>query len=352
MTDKVPLADTNCAFLKACRREPTDYTPIWIMRQAGRYLPEYREVRSKVSFLQMCKSPELAAEVTLQPIARLGVDAAILFADILLIVEALGVEVAFAAGEGPRIENPVRRGADVDRLHEVDARASLGYVFEAARLARSALPHNIPLIGFAGAPFTVASYLIEGGGSRNYIHTKTLMYRDAGVWRALMERISRGLTDYINGQIAAGAQAVQIFDSWVGALSPRDYSEFVLPHSKRVIEGLTPGIPVIHFGTGTAELLELMRDAGGDIIGLDWRIELADAWRRLGHSVGVQGNLDPVVLYADPPQIRRRAKDILDQAAGRPGHIFNLGHGILPTVPVEHAIALVDAVHEMSGKKN
>ena len=351
MAADVPLADPNCTFLRACRREPTDYTPIWIMRQAGRYLPEYREIRSKVSFLEMCKRPDLAAEVTLQPIRRLGVDAAILFADILLIVESLGAGLDFSGG-GPKLPNPVRSGADVDRLREVDAAGTLGYVFEAARLVRAALPRTVPLIGFAGAPFTVASYMIEGGGSRDYLHTKTLMYRDPGAWHALMERITRGLIDYLNGQIAAGAQAVQLFDSWVGALSPGDYRQFVLPHSQRVIRGLTRGTPVIHFGTGTATLLEAMREAGGDIIGLDWRVELDEAWKRLGDSVGVQGNLDPIVLYADPPEIRRRAKRILDQAAGRPGHIFNLGHGILPTVPVEHAIALVEAVHELSRRGN
>ena len=348
MTQLPPLADPNCAFLKACRREPADYTPIWIMRQAGRYLPEYRKLRSKTSFLEMCKNPDLAAEVTLMPIDRLGVDAAILFADILLVVEPMGAGLEFSDGAGPRIAHPVRSGADVDRLGEVDVEGSLGFVFEAARRVRAALAPGIPLIGFAGAPFTVASYMIEGGGSREYLHTKTLMYRDAGAWHSLMERITRVLIDYLNGQIAAGAQTIQLFDSWVGALGPDDYREFVQPHSKRVIEGLRPGVPLIHFGTGASALLELMRDAGGDVIGLDWRIGLDEGWHRLGGSVGVQGNLDPIVLYADPPEIRRRAKRVLDRAAGRPGHIFNLGHGIARTVPVDHAIALVDAVHELS----
>jgi uroporphyrinogen decarboxylase len=348
MSEPATLADPNCPFLRACRREPADHTPIWIMRQAGRYLPEYREIRSTVSFLEMCKRPDLAAEVTLQPIRRLGVDAAILFADILLVIEPMGAGLEFTAGAGPRITRPVRDGRAVDGLQAVDVPATLGYVFEAARLVRAGLPRHVPLIGFAGAPFTVASYMIEGGGSRDYVHTKSLMYRDAGAWHALMERISTVLIDYLNGQIDAGAQAVQLFDSWVGALGPRDYREFVQPHSRRVLSGLRPGVPVIHFGTGAATLLELMRDAGGDVIGLDWRIDLAEGWRRLGDGVGVQGNLDPIVLYADPPEIRRRVKDILDQAGGRPGHIFNLGHGILPTVPVDHAIALVDAVHELS----
>ena len=348
MSEAATPADPNCPFLRACRREPADHTPVWIMRQAGRYLPEYREIRAKVSFLEMCKRPDLAAEVTLQPIRRLGVDAAILFADILLVIEPMGVGLEFSAGTGPRIIRPVRDGRAVDALRAVDVSASLQYVFDAARLVRAGLPRHIPLIGFAGAPFTVASYLIEGGGSRDYVHTKSLMYRDSGAWHGLMDRIGTVLIDYLNGQIDAGAQAIQLFDSWVGALSPGDYREFVQPHSARIIAGLRPGVPVIHFGTGAATLLELMRDAGGEVIGLDWRIELAEGWRRLGNGVGVQGNLDPTVLYADPPEIRRRAKQILDQAGGRPGHIFNLGHGILPTVPVDHAIALVDAVHEMS----
>jgi uroporphyrinogen decarboxylase len=348
MNEMPRLADPNCPFLRACRREPTDYTPIWIMRQAGRYLPEYRALRSKVSFLEMCKDPGLAAEVTLQPIERLGVDAAILFADILLIVEPMGVGLEFSAGAGPRVRRPVRSGADVDRLRPVNVHEALGFVFEAARQVRARLTPQTPLIGFAGAPFTIASYVIEGGGSRDYVHTKTLMYRDAGAWHALMETISTALIDYLNGQIAAGAQAVQLFDSWVGALGPDDYQTFVQPYSKRVIAGLTMGVPVIHFGTGTAALLELMRDAGGDVIGLDWRIDLAEAWRRLGSSVGVQGNLDPVVLFAEPAEIRRRVEQILQRADGRPGHVFNLGHGILPATPVDHARALVDAVHELS----
>jgi uroporphyrinogen decarboxylase len=311
-------------------------------------MPEYRKIREKVSFLDMCKRPELAAEVTLQPIDRIGVDAAILFADILLVAEPLGIGLRFEEGVGPLLDGPVRTGADVDRLSEVDVPAALGYVFEAARLVREQLPHHIPLIGFAGAPFTVAAYIIEGRSSRDFIQTKSFMYRDAGAWHALMERISNVLIDYLNGQIDAGAQAVQLFDSWIGAVSPDDYKTFVQPHVQRVVAGLRDGIPLIHFGTGTATLLDLMRDAGGNVIGLDWRIRLADGWDRVGDSVGVQGNLDPTVLFADRDEIRRRAKQVLDQAAGRPGHIFNLGHGIFPTTPVDHAIALVDAVHELS----
>ncbi|MCP4249523.1 MAG: uroporphyrinogen decarboxylase [bacterium] len=335
-------------FLRACRREPVDHTPIWIMRQAGRYMKAYRDMRAKVSFLDMCKRPDLAAEVTLMPIDVLKVDAAILFADILLIVEPMGVGLTFSEGKGPSLDNPIREASDLARLREVDPDESLAYVFEAARQVRQALPGDIPLIGFSGAPFTVASYMIEGGGSRDYLHTKTLMYRDPGAWHALMEHICRGLIGYLNGQIAAGAQAVQLFDSWVGALSPDDYREFVLPHSQSVIRGLTPGVPVIHFGTGTATLLKLIREAGGDVIGLDWRVNLATAWEELGYDVGVQGNLESIVLMADRDVIRRRAQIVLDRAAGRPGHIFNLGHGIMRQTPVENAVALVEAVHEFS----
>ena len=333
-------------FMKACRMEATPYTPIWIMRQAGRYLPEYREIRAKVSFLELCHRPDLAAEVTVTAAERLGVDAAIIFADILLVVEPMGVGLEFTKGDGPVIHRPVRTSADVDRLRSVDAQESLSFVFEAVRLARAALAPAIPLIGFAGAPFTLASYLIEGGGSRQYQHTKTLMYRDPGAWHALMERLSEAVSGYLSGQIAAGAQAVQLFDSWVGCLSPDDYREFVLPHTRRTIANLTPGVPVIHFGTGTASLLTLMRDAGGHVIGLDWRVDLGEAWARLGPRVAVQGNLDPVVLFAEPDEIRRQADRILERAARRPGHIFNLGHGVLPHTPVEHLRALISHVHE------
>jgi uroporphyrinogen decarboxylase len=333
-------------FLKACRLEPTPYTPIWIMRQAGRYLPEYREIRAKLSFLELCHRPDLAAEVTVTAAERLGVDAAIIFADILLVVEPMGVGLEFTKGDGPVLHHPVRTGADLMRLQPVDAQESLSFVFEAVRLARAALPPAIPLIGFAGAPFTLASYVIEGGGSRQYQHTKTLMYRDPSAWHALMERLSAAVSGYLNGQISAGAQAVQLFDSWVGCLSPDDYREFVLPHTRQTIASLTPGVPVIHFGTDTASLLTLMRDAGGDVIGLDWRVDLGEAWAHLGPRVAVQGNLDPVALFAEPDEIRRQAGRILGRAARRPGHIFNLGHGVLPHTPVDHLRALIDYVHE------
>ena len=335
-------------FMRACRREPVPFTPVWLMRQAGRYMREYREVRERTSFLELCKSPDLAAEVTVTAVEKLGVDAAIIFADILLILEPMGIELEFAKGDGPKIHNPVRKSADVDRLREVEDVAALDYVFEAIRRTRRALAGNVPLIGFCGAPFTLASYIIEGGGSKNYIHTKQLMYDDAGAWHAMMSLIARGLAKYLNAQIAAGAQAVQLFDSWVGCLSPDDYRTYVLPHTQSVIRGVTPGVPVLHFGTGTAALLELMREAGGDVIGIDWRVRLDDSWARIGHDVAVMGNLDPVTLFANVEHVRAEAKRILDQAGGRAGHIFNLGHGILPTTPVETVIALVNTVHELS----
>jgi uroporphyrinogen decarboxylase len=335
-------------FLRACRREATDYTPVWLMRQAGRYLPEYRAMRAKFDFLELCKNPEAAVEVTLLPVQRLGVDAAIIFADILLPVEPMGVGLEFSRGEGPVIRHPVRSAADLGRLADVDPREGTPFVFEATRKARAELGERVPLIGFAGAPFTLASYLIEGGPSREYLHTKRLMHDDPTAWHALMERLQKVTVGYLNGQIAAGAQAVQLFDSWVGALSPDDYREFVLPWSRATIKGLTPGVPVIHFGTGTAGLLSLMREAGGDVIGLDWRVDLGEAWKRVGYDVGVQGNLDPAVLLARPAEIKRHVRAILERAGGRHGHIVNLGHGVLPETPPEHVAAMVEMVHELS----
>jgi uroporphyrinogen decarboxylase len=334
-------------FMRACRREQVPYTPVWLMRQAGRYMKEYRDVRAKYSFLEMCKQPEVASEVTVYAAHRLNVDAAIIFADILLIIEPMGLELEFARGEGPIIHNPVRTAQDVERVREVEDVSSLSYVYEAIRITRRELRPSIPLIGFCGAPFTLASYICEGGGSKNYVNTKRLMYTDPGAWHALMSKIARALSRYLNAQIEAGAQAVQIFDSWVGALSPDDYREYVLPHTRAVIKGVTPGVPVIHFGTGTATLLELQKEAGGDVLGLDWRVRLDEAWARLG-DVAVQGNFDPIALFTNPEVVRKRAQDVLDQAANRPGHIFNLGHGILPETPVENVLALVEAVHELS----
>ncbi len=337
-------------FMRACRREVVPYTPVWLMRQAGRYMKEYRDVRAKTGFLELCKTPALAAEVTVTAAERLNVDAAIIFADILLILEPLGLNLEFARGEGPVIHNPVRTKFDVEKLRELGDVQPLDFVFEAIRQTRAALPTGLPLIGFAGAPFTLASYMIEGGASKNYIHTKSLMYNDAGAWHEMMSLVARALVKYLNAQIEAGAQAVQLFDSWVGALSADDYREYVLPHTCDVIAQLKPGVPVIHFGTGTAALLELMREAGGDVIGIDWRVRLDQAWQRIGYNRAIMGNLDPVTLFADVAKLRTHARRILDLAGGRPGHIFNLGHGILPETPVENVIALVDMIHEMSAR--
>ena len=337
-------------FLSACARQPAPYTPVWLMRQAGRYMPEYRAIRARHAFLDLCKNPAAAAEVTLQPVERLGVDAAILFADILLVLEPLGVGLEFTKGDGPRIHRPVRGAEDVARLPRVDVTDALAYVFETVRLVRKALADRVPLIGFAGAPFTLASYLIEGGPSREFLATKRFMREEREAWDALLGTLAALTANYLNGQIAAGAQAVQLFDSWVGALAPADYRELVLPHSANVIRAITAGVPVIHFGTGTAGLLSLMKAAGGDVIGLDWRVEIDTAWNGLGHDVAVQGNLDPAVLLSSRDDIRRGAKAILDAVGARPGHIFNLGHGVHKDTPVDHVIALVDIVHELSAR--
>lgn len=343
-TEAAALRDSP--FLKACRREPTDVTPVWFMRQAGRYMPEYREVRARVGFLELCKNPDLAAEVTVTAAERLGVDAAILFADILLVLEPLGFDLEFARGEGPQIHNPVRTAADVDRVRPLESVEPLGYVLEAVRTIRAALRPTTPLIGFAGAPFTLACYAIEGGGSRHYETAKAFMYRDPGAWSALMTRLVDATALYLNAQAAAGAQALQVFDSWVGNLGPSDYRRFVQPHMKRLFDALDPSVPSIHFGTDTGSLLELQRDAGGAVVGLDWRVSLRDGWDRLGPGVGVQGNLDPIVLFGPREEIERQTRRVLEEAAGRPGHIFNLGHGILPHTPVDNVLAVVDLVHE------
>jgi uroporphyrinogen decarboxylase len=338
----------NDRFLKACRREPVDCTPVWFMRQAGRYMAEYRALRAKHSILELCKTPELAAQVTLQPIDRFPLDAAIIFADILLPLEPMGLSLEFAAGEGPVIHNPVRNQADVERLNVVDG-GELDYVAEAIRQTRHALNGRVPLIGFAGAPFTLASYAIEGGSSRNYLLTKQLMYSEPKAWHQLMDKFARVITGYLRRQIKAGAQAIQLFDSWVGCLSVGDYVEYVMPHVQLIFEGLKrEGVPMIHFGTGTSAMLPQMREAGGDVIGVDWRIHLDEAWATVGHDVAVQGNLDPLALFAPLHEIERRVADILRRAGGRPGHIFNLGHGILPTTPIEHVAATIDMVHKLS----
>ncbi len=335
-------------FMRACRREATPVTPIWLMRQAGRYMKEYRDLRARVPFLDLCKNPDLVAEVTVYAVDRLRVDAAIIFADLLLPVEAMGLSLSYGKGEGPSVDPPVATARDIERLRDPDVGAELGYVFEAVRRTRRALRPGVPLIGFAGAPFTVASYMIEGGGSKSYVRTKSLFLRDPGAWHALLDRIARVTIDYLGGQIAAGAQAVQIFDSWAGCLAPADYREFVLPHTRKVIAALPAGVPVIHFGTQTAGILPWFREAGGSVVGLDWRVDLPETWDRLG-EVAVMGNLDPAVLFAPRAEVRERARALLARVDGRPGHVFNLGHGILPNTPLDSVLALVDAVHEWGG---
>lgn len=342
-------------FLKACRGEPTDRTPIWLMRQAGRYMSEYREVRAKQSFLELCANPALCSEVMCTAVDRLGVDAAIIFSDLLPLLQPLGFDLEFVAGDGPVIHNPIRSDADLGRLKRLEDPESLGFVYETVRQTRADLPEAIPLIGFAGSPFTLASYAIEGGGSRVYTNTKKLMYGSASqtgssAWGELMSVLTEAITVYLNHQIAAGAQCVQLFDSWAGCLSPIEYSEFVLPWMHQIIAGIAPGVPVINFATGNPELLPLLRGDSRTVVGVDWRIPLATAWDRIGTDKSVQGNLDPAVLLADPEVIRSRAGDLLDSVAGRRGHIFNLGHGVLKETPVENAIALVETVKELSAR--
>jgi len=330
--------------MRACRREPVPRTPVWLMRQAGRYLPEYRRIRAEVDFLGLVKNPRLAADVMLATVNRLGVDAAIIFSDLLPILEPMGMDLEFSAGEGPVIHNPIREAADVPRLRELEDLDRLGYVMECVQATRAGLDDAIPVIGFAGAPFTLAGYCIEGGTSRAWLHTKSLMYSHETAWHDLLGRIARAVSRYLVAQLDAGAQIVQLFDSWVGCLSPADYRRYVLPHSRTALAEAARRAPVIHFATGNPALLPLLAEAGGSVIGIDWRIGLADAWRTVGHDRAVQGNLDPAVLLSDPGTVRRRTLEVLAEAAGRPGHIFNLGHGILPQTPVENVLELVATV--------
>ena len=337
-------------FLRACRREATDATPIWLMRQAGRYMAEYRALREKHTILEIIKAPELACEVTMQPINAFDLDAAIIFADILPPLEGMGLQLDFVKGEGPMIYNPVRTAADVAALRVLPAEETLGFTLDAIKLARHELDsRGIPLIGFSGAPFTLASYATEGGGSRNRVHVKSMMMSEPALWHALMGKLAEVAGHYLLAQAQAGAQVLQLFDSWVGELSPYDYEHSVLPYSRRAIEiARQAGVPIIHFGTNTGGMLPLIQAAGGDVIGVDWRMELPQAWALLGDSVAVQGNLDPVALFADWEALQARARHILDSVRGRPGHIFNLGHGILPHTPVDNVRRLVDFVHEYS----
>ena len=337
-------------FIQACHRQPTEYTPIWLMRQAGRYMKEYRALRRKYSFLEMCKTPELAAKVTLLPVEQLNVDAAIIFSDILIPLEPMGIELEFASQEGPVFRHPIREMKQIQTLRSFQPEEGVPFLMEAIRIVRRELDGKMPLIGFSGAPFTLASYLIEGGHSKNYVLTKGFMYQNRAAWDALMERLCEVVIRYLNAQVSAGVQALQLFDSWVGCLSPHDYEEYVLPYSKKVIDGVDKSVPLIHFATSSATLLEKMKRAGGEVIGVDWRVDLGDAWAQLGYDVAVQGNLDPVVLLSSPELIEREAKRILSRVEGRPGHIFNLGHGILPNTPVDHVVSLIETVHQYSGR--
>jgi len=339
-------------FLDACHGQPVDAVPIWLMRQAGRYMAEYRTLRQQYGILDIIKTPELAVEVTMQPINAFNLDAAIIFADILPLLEGLGLDLSFIKGEGPVIHNPLRTPADIAALSRPDPRDSLAFTLNAIRLARQELADRVPLIGFSGAPFTLASYAIEGGSSRNYILSKSLMYEQPQAWHSLMELLAYQVGEYLYAQAEAGAQVLQLFDSWVGALSPVDYQTYVMPYSGQAIKrAQEAGVPVIHFGTSTAGMLPLIKATGGDIIGVDWRIELSQARAILGEEVGIQGNIDPVLLYAPLPILKERAAAIIDQMIDRPGYIFNLGHGILPTTPVEHVAALIDFVHDYSSER-
>jgi len=325
-------------------------TPIWLMRQAGRYMAEYRAVRKKHSILEICKTPEIAAEVTITAAEKLDVDAAIIFADLLLPLEVMGLPFHFAAGEGPVIESPVRTEADVEKLQTHRA-AELGYVAESVGKVVKHFGEKLPVIGFCGAPFTLASYMIEGGGSRNYIHTKKMMYTQPAAWQMLMRKLVDVLAPYAAEQVTAGADALQIFDSWVGCLSVEDYRQYVLPFSTDLVQRLQQTkVPIIYFGTDSATLLPSMKETGAEVIGVDWRFPLDKAWASLDYRGAVQGNLDPVLLFADQKELRRRTEKVLRQAGGRPGHIFNLGHGILPETPVENVRALVEFVRELSGR--
>ncbi len=314
-------------------------------------MKEYRALRKKYSFLEMCKNPELAAAVTLQPIEKFKLDAAIIFSDILIPLEPMGVEFEFAKGEGPVFHHPLREKKDVERLRLVEPEEEIPFLMKAIRTVRKELEGRAPLIGFCGAPFTLASYIIEGGHSSNYVLTKSLMYRDRSTWDALMEKLSEVLIRYLGAQIRSGVQAVQMFDSWVGCLTPGDYEDYVLPYSRKVIEGVGKRVPFIHFATSNSTLLELMKRAGGDVIGVDWRVNIGEAWARLGYDTAIQGNLDPVILFGPVNLIEKNVKKILDSVGNRPGHIFNLGHGILPTTPPEHVSALIEAVHHYSSRK-
>ena len=351
-TDPLQASLHESCFMKACYRQPSDVTPVWLMRQAGRYMAEYRAVREKVSFLELCKNSALCAEVMVTAVEKLGVDAAIIFSDLLPILEPMGFQLEFTTGDGPVIHNPNRTPKDVDRVRLLENIDALQFVPDTVRATRASLPTKIPVIGFSGSPFTLASYMIEGGGSRNYIHTKTLMYTDPVAWKVLMSKLVDSIALYLNSQIAAGAQCVQLFDSWAGCLSPNEYRTRILPHMHQLLDSIVPGVPVINFATGNPMLTSLLRGDSRTVVGLDWRVPLDVGWDMAGNDRAVQGNLDPIVLFADLETIRDQVHYVLSQASGRPGHIFNLGHGILPGTPVDNVIALVDMVHELSDRRN
>src|SRR6185312_188822 len=338
----------NSRFVKACKALPVDRTPVWFMRQAGRYMAEYRAVRKEHSLIEICKKPQLAAEVTITAAEKLGVDAAIIFADLLLPLEVMDLPFHFANGEGPVVENPIKSQADVTRLR-TDRAAELGYVAEAIRLVGKHFDARMPVIGFCGAPFTLASYMIEGRGSRNYLQTKKMMYTSPETWDELLRKLVSVTSEYVLEQVSAGADVIQIFDSWVGCLGVEDYQRYVLPRTRELVAKVKKsGVPGIYFGTETATLLKWMKQTGADVIGLDWRIPLDEGWSALGMQGAVQGNLDPVLLFAEWSELKSRATAILRQANGRPGHIFNLGHGILPETPVENVKALTEFVQQYS----
>ncbi|MBZ5722343.1 MAG: uroporphyrinogen decarboxylase [Acidobacteriia bacterium] len=342
------MSAPDSRFVKACKAQPVDRTPVWFMRQAGRYMAEYRAVRKQYSLIEICKKPAVAADVTITAAEALNVDAAIIFADLLLPLEVMGLPFHFSTGEGPVIEKPVRDQADVARLR-TDRAADLGYVAEAVRLVCKHFGARLPVIGFCGAPFTLASYMIEGGGSRNYVHAKKMMYSSPAAWDELMHKLVSVVAEYAAEQARAGADVIQIFDSWVGCLSVEDYRKYVLPRTTELVKSLQKtGVPIIYFGTDSATLLRSMKETGAEVIGLDWRIPLDEGWKTLGSAGAVQGNLDPVLLFADWKELKSRAEDILRRAAGRPGHIFNLGHGILPETPVDNVKALARFVQERS----
>jgi len=340
------MTSTNSRFLDACRRRPTDVRPVWFMRQAGRYMKQYRDIRAKAGILEICKRPDLAAQVTLQPVEYLDVDAAIIFADLLLPVEPMGLKLKFLAGEGPHIDNPVRTTDDVDSL-SISNTDDLNYVGEAIQLVVRQLAGRVPVIGFVGAPFTLASYMIEGGPSKNFVRTNSMMYRDETLWRRLMGKLVDVLGPFALSQVTAGARAIQVFDSWVGALSPDDYVRFVAPYSRALIERIRTGsVPVIHFGTGASGFFRELHAAGGDVMGVDWRVNIDQAWMDISYRSAVQGNLDPAVLFAPLPELKMRVHELLKRTGSRPGHIFNLGHGILPETPPDNVRAVVDFVRE------